>query len=138
MCNNFRVIDVGFRARCEPSLGKATEECNGTVLLAIVKRDGHARGALASWTCAPSADCLTFWGPFCTLFDGLGCTSVVFDNCDVGLVPCHAKDIVYAMLAMVFNEAFVYVAMKAGMPWDSVTLTNIRYGIVRTPKGRSV
>ena len=70
-------------------------------------------------------DAQVFWDPYCSLSGWHGVTSVVIGNCGFGFAPVAPEMRERAMLSMTRTEAIPLDAMRAGMPWDWVTLPRV-------------
>src|SRR5712692_7159285 len=80
-------------------------------------------------------DAQLFWDPYCTISSWHGVTSLVIGNCGFGFAPVKPDFRDRAMLTMTRTEAIPYAAMKAGMPWDWVTIPQYLDSLDRAAKG---
>ena len=83
-------------------------------------------------------DSQLFWDPYCTISGWHGITSVVIGNCGFGFAPVRPEQRERTMLSMTRNEAVPLDAMKAGMPWDWVTVPEFLASVDRAPKAVNI
>src|SRR6202166_781354 len=80
-------------------------------------------------------DAQIFWDPHCSISGWHGVTSVAIGNCGFGFAPVRPEQRERAMLTMTRVEAIPYASMKAGLPWDWVTVPQFLDSLARQPKG---